>query len=1336
MEEEAVENQQRFFPCASPSSTQKIPSFSYSLLKDISNNFKTPKPHNSRNFQSQTPQFFTASKQTPFSSSKQSTLSRPSRPSSAAKSKAALRLKVFKLEQSQSARKELVKKERSLKSLAKSLTVWLNFLFENPRLCGCGDSTDQQGSKGVVGRVGKRESWVRNNAGAGVGIDGSWRLPKRQREGSLGDLGGGKGDASCKEVFNAMTQVTKSIDEGRLKMKSHCPMVTDVGMKEKAIKVLMCYNPIWLRIGLYIIFGGESLLPNGDPNTEQEIAFLKMVIEKQFFSHAGLAKTYAYNKLVEGLYRPGYFETLGNVILKRFLLLVLILDRAKSQCSLPIKYGIDGLDGGSPLLFSAQCNTKSSRQMVIDFLSSDVMHGEGNLLAHLAILGYKVNYEQFPLNDYNFEVVDLFQDIQDGMRLCRAIQLLQQDSSILMKVVLPADTRKKKLLNCGVALKYLKQAGVPLVDDDGSPILEEDIASGEKELIISLLWNMFVHLQLPLLVTKTVLSEEIQKICQEPAEFGCMETSTHLDMLLNWMKVICENYDYKMDNFTSLVDGKAMWCLLDFYFRAELHCSCAQKDLADTSCEESIVSSRDTADAVHNFVLSQKLTTLLGNFPEVLQISDILEYNGACNDRSVVILLVFLSSQLLLKRSKDQLNFHKLMGCPCQTPERRRSGSERWSTSPEDAAKKFKAVQAWWQEMAKGNTHSIIKPAASALVHSSVRKCSYEIKKENAAIIIQSRYRQVIKRQAFLKIKNAVSSLQLYVRAWLIVNQTLKHRKLRATVIEDIPTETWKQSGSLCRHIIFMLDRHNFVELKNSILRIQHAARFWIYQRRKRRAILIVDEFSHKQVNGALEMNSKRGDAAPEGKEKGQYDFQLEAAEKTQLAWTRLSICGSRCKPKEAAINIQRHFRGWVLRRSFLEQKQAIIKVQSVLLSLRTLRDFEGYKVAIRSAVVIQSHARGWRSRRAVCQHKHWIVVIQSCWRGWLVRRDFLSQKEAAIRIQGVVRVLIYYKAFHAYRHSAIEIQRYVRGRIARTRLLGASCLHAVASADSTFLTSRDGYLSIELKIVLQAIVKLQMWWKRVLVRKSRTEAAIIIQSHTRGWIGRRKAARKKHRIVLIQSCWKGYLTRRDEKGQLLDLRLRVQKSAINVDDGMRIINTHIAALNELLNMKSLSNILRICTTLDRATGVSQKCCEMLVDAGAIDILLKQIRSVSRSIPDQEVLKHVLSILRNLARYPHLTDALIDHCGSVQTILWELLRNKEDGYFIACELLKKICHRQKGIEAMHNLTPLLKRLHIVIEDLTRKVNQEKRSNRGLAARDSTERRLREAVELMNLIAHS
>lgn len=117
---------------------QQIPSSplpnqqSSSLLRDISN-FKTPKPtkglsqtNPSSNFESPCPQFFSALKQTPKSS--YYTVRRTPRYSLAAR-----KLKAVEVEQSKSSRKTQTNKEKSLKSLAKSLTVWLNFLFENPR---------------------------------------------------------------------------------------------------------------------------------------------------------------------------------------------------------------------------------------------------------------------------------------------------------------------------------------------------------------------------------------------------------------------------------------------------------------------------------------------------------------------------------------------------------------------------------------------------------------------------------------------------------------------------------------------------------------------------------------------------------------------------------------------------------------------------------------------------------------------------------------------------------------------------------------------------------------------------------------------------------------------------------------------------------------------------------------------------------------------------------------------------------------------------------------------------------------------------------------------------
>ncbi|XP_015067274.1 abnormal spindle-like microcephaly-associated protein homolog [Solanum pennellii] len=1508
--------------CSSP--FQDLPfssSSSTSLLKDISN-FKTPKHSRKANFISSSPspyrqpEFFTALKTTPVSSVRRRGSIKPS----AVKSSAARRLKAFELEQSKSARKALNDKERSLKSLAKSLTVWLNFLFENPSSCGC-DVTKftggfERSNRACIAENGKRES----GPGYTVGVDVLWRGPKRQRHllsnsedeettvfsdsmffglkdslmeiCSFDDLKERMSAylslGSCKEVFLTMTQLTKTIDEGRLKMRAHCPLVTDVGMKEKALKILMCYNPTWLWIGLHIILGGDTLLPNGDVNSEQEIAFLKMVLERQFFSHVGLAKTYAYNKLVEGLYRPGYYEKLGNIVLKRFLLLVLILDRVKTQSSLPLKYGIDGLDGGSPLLFSSQSDVKSSRQLINKFLPSDVMHGEGNLLAHLVIVGYKVTYQQNPLLEYQFGVADLFEDLQDGIQLCRVVQLLRHDPSILSKMVVPSDTRKKSLANCGTVLLFLQEAGVSLCDQDGTILMAEDIVGGDKELTISLLWNMFVHLQLPLLINKSLLSEEISKIQGVVKQNS--NDCTHLDMLLSWIQAICGSYDLKVKNFSSLVDGKAMWCLLDYYFRKDHRCSCSYQALCETKEEVSIVSAVDYTDAVHNFILSQKLPLLLGKFPEVIQVSDILETNGACNGQSVIILLVFLSYQLLVKRNKDQLNFHKLLGFNCQSPERRRLSTDQWFMHPqaavdkeqthwkdgEDAARNFKAVMAWWQEMAQQNNKCFSKETSSSPKRSFIVRGSNDTYKGNAAKVIQSHFRQSVQQRKYLRIKNAVYILQAAIQAWLWVKREPSIQFFGSPAYLASLCGTRSRSANFEKHAAFVIDRHAFLKLKRSVIIIQRASRDWIYRKHVPGNSLLQDLLTPTFTDAAIVIqkcirgwiarsclvNTDQFHEVPKECEDNIHHINTEIA--IQCASNEYELSSSLHSHHFAATKIQSYYRGWLMRKNFVDQKQATIKIQSIFQSARCLRDFHSYKQETLSVITIQAYIRRWIAKRDVYRHKSQIIMIQSHCRGWLTRRKLLIEKEAVIRIQTAVRSLKYRKAFLHQKHAVLEIQRFARGAITRKRLLGASCYRNV---------SKLGYQALELKILLQAVVKLQRWWrckllhaqrtkaavviqshvlgwiarKRAsrskerllqavlklqrwwrskllheqrtkaavviqshilgwlvrqsisrnkdqllqatlklqrwwrdkllhkqktkaavviqshvqgwkarqsasrkkhltllavlklqrwwrgkLLHKQRTKSAIVIQSHVRGWISRQSVSRNKHRIVVIQAYMKGYLARKDLRGQLLDLRLKIQKSAANVDNGMRIINRLVAALSELLNMRSVSDILHICATLNMATQHSEKCCEELVAAGAVGTLFKLIRSLSRSIPDQEVLKPALSTLRNLSRYPHLIDVLIESCGSLETIVSEFLRNKEEGYFIASDLLKKIFTENKGVEAVRKSPALLKRLHNHVEELSRRAKAEKRT-KPHATKEPVDKRLREAVEILELI---
>ncbi|XP_026392571.1 abnormal spindle-like microcephaly-associated protein homolog isoform X1 [Papaver somniferum] len=1349
-----------------PPSPLPNPKFSSSstAFKDISN-FKTPKKPNNQKpyFQSPFPHFFTASKQSPPpSSSSKSVIKRrpsiiPSTPSinvrrrtsicpSTRSKAAARRLKAFELEQSQSCRKAQSRKQKSLESLSKSLSVWLNFLFENPKSCGCdvsllpGEGTD----RGEQSRNGKRDSGV----GTRVSTDGTWRSPKRLKDSSGRSSGDGLVLSSamfnslevslndvcslddlkqrmreylsldcCKEVFSMISQVAKIIDERRLKMKAHCPMVTDVGMKQKAIKVLMNYNPTWLRIGLYIVFGGDSLLPVGDVNSNQELVFLKMVLEKQFFSHLGLAKTFAYNKLVEGLYRPGYFEALGNVILKRFLLLVLVLDKAKSLSSLPIKYGIDGTDGGSPLLFCRQSNIKSSRQVISEFLSTDVMHGEGNLLAHLVIVGYKVSYQQSSLLEYDFRITELFEDLQDGVRLCRAIQLLQHDASVLTKMVVPSDNRKKNLVNCGVALQYLKQAGVQLLDEDGVMIVAEDVATGEKELTLSLLWNMFIHLQLPLLINKMLLFEEVSKVKAANVDYSWCITSSQLDLLLEWIQSISGKYELKIDSFTSLIDGKALWCLIDYYFRNELLSACSREDSQNGSDELSVLWTGISTDAVHNFTLAQKLASMLGSFPEVLQISEVLENNGACNERSVIILLVFLSSQLIGRKNMELLHIHKLLGCSYQSPEMKRSSLDKCfmnvkppenqngldDCSSEDSVRNFKVVQAWWRDLVKKNH----------CCNSRQNSPGTDIKSENAARLIQSHFKRFVERKNFLKIKAATSFLQTVFRAWLMVKSARHYNKSNAIFHYQLSSENHKHPIIFRRYLNFMVERNSFIRLKSSVLLIQRTARKWIRQR-----------------SAATKIQSHwRGWYM-----RREFLHLKKAVTKIQSGFRCLKAWRNYNQYISAATKIQSHWRGWSTRREFLHLKKAAIKIQSCLRCLKAWRNYKEYRLVSKSATIIQSHFRGFISRREAARERECIKVIQSYWKCFLMRKVFVYKREAVIKIQSSFRCTKLRKEFLRYKYAAIEIQRFARGHITRNRLPGSSCLGPVIDTGSTYQNSRSCQ-SLEKRILLYSVLKLQRWWKRVLLLKSRrTRSAVVVQSYVRGWLARREANRERNRVVVIQSYWKGYLARKEARGQLVDLRLRVQKSAANVDDGMRLINRLVAAVSELLSFRSVSSILHTCATLDVTTQHSQKCCETLVAAGAIKTLLKLISSVSRSIPDQEVLKHALSTLRNLASYPDLAQLLIDTNGSIELILSEMLRNKEEGFFIASQVLKMLCRIPKGVQTIRQLPALLKRLKSLVDDLKRRVATDKRNARSQPGKDYNERKLKEAMELLKLIS--
>lgn len=82
----------------------------------------------------------------------------------------------------------------------------------------------------------------------------------------------------------------------------------------------------------------------------------------------------------------------------------------------------------------------------------------------------------------------------------------------------------------------------------------------------------------------------------------------------------------------------------------------------------------------------------------------------------------------------------------------------------------------------------------------------------------------------------------------------------------------------------------------------------------------------------------------------------------------------------------------------------------------------------------------------------------------------------------------------------------------------GNSHFHRAAANGCTLQASKVVcFQNFQLKMLLSSVLKLQRWWRGVLLLKSRIKSAITIQSHIRGWIARREATRERHRVVVIQ---------------------------------------------------------------------------------------------------------------------------------------------------------------------------------------------------------------------------
>ncbi|OQR94668.1 myosin [Thraustotheca clavata] len=113
------------------------------------------------------------------------------------------------------------------------------------------------------------------------------------------------------------------------------------------------------------------------------------------------------------------------------------------------------------------------------------------------------------------------------------------------------------------------------------------------------------------------------------------------------------------------------------------------------------------------------------------------------------------------------------------------------------------------------------------------------------------------------------------------------------------------------------------------------------------------------------------------------------------------------------ALVIQRYVRGYLARVEYNRQRQAVIKLQSVV---RCVIAMKRYHALYNGMLALQSRWRGAKARRvyAIMRRRHKALIVFSSICGFAKRRQFLRQKHAAIAMQSVIRMYLQKKYFSA----------------------------------------------------------------------------------------------------------------------------------------------------------------------------------------------------------------------------------------------------------------------------------------------------------------------------------
>eukprot|EP00980_Cylindrotheca_fusiformis_P001667 scaffold381_cov138-Cylindrotheca_fusiformis.AAC.3 len=367
-----------------------------------------------------------------------------------------------------------------------------------------------------------------------------------------------------------------------------------------------------------------------------------------------------------------------------------------------------------------------------------------------------------------------------------------------------------------------------------------------------------------------------------------------------------------------------------------------------------------------------------------------------------------------------------------------------------------------------------------------------------------------------------------------------------------------------------------------------------------------------------------------------------------------------------AARKIQKTWRCFVTHVDFLVQVMSVLAIQANVRRLLASRTFqERMRREKNAAIVIQSSLRSWFARNVFSVKKYAATAIQRVTRGFLTRLNFEIEHFAATEIQRAWRGFDQYVEYAYIVFAVVKIQAHIRRCLAKKEY---ERLELKAWADELYLNKKASIL--------------QEAYRGYSSRRKLSRAATTIQKTFREYLAQWRASMLSRATIRLQAAFRGQAIRRKRSKTVANISRRVLRAKRRAmqNPKQRLGYRTSSALNVLESSTSLAEIMEAVKTLESATRLSLKCCEVFTGTQAAKILLDLIRACNRSLPHVELVHWILLTLENVGQHAQLLHCF-SNCTSAEVFLdkVQMFRDKDGIFCLSVSLLRRIVYTNQDV---------------------------------------------------------